>query len=133
MAFQSGFNKLSQGNIPLISLNQQTCFTIELHLTPKNRAKRMLLGAKFLLFASVQPYSKHFPKRTCSHLSYNKFTKRLQIKFVVNYVRGKLFLPALMGAQEKLFSHIVFDKQILTVFWTFSILGLRKAQEKVKR
>lgn len=52
---------------------------------------------------------------------------------VVNPTHGKLFLPALMEAQEKLFSHIVFDKQILTVFWTFSTPGLRKAQEKVKR
>lgn len=56
-----------------------------------------------------------------------------RLSSVVNYVQGKLFLPALMGAQEKLFSHIVFGKQILTVFWTFSIPGLRKAQEKVKR
>lgn len=56
-----------------------------------------------------------------------------RLSSVVNYVQGKLFLPALMGAQEKLFSHIVFDKQILTVFWTFSIPGLRKAREKVKR
>lgn len=56
-----------------------------------------------------------------------------RLSSVVNHAHGKLFLPALMGAQEKLFSHIVFDKQILTVFWTFSIPGLRKAQEKVKR